>query len=367
MDKFQYFIDYINKEPLIIQILWVLICVLTVSAVILIIYLKFLRSHLRKTEKNIEKYSKEYELVLVTYLYSEGEGGGISEEQQTIINKLKVDLKEKFKSKIIVSLLLKLRNEISGEMADSIENLYSQTKLKDKALEKLKSKDWYSIASGIRELTLFNVKDIHDEVVKHVNHAKREIRKEVQLYLVNLFHFKGLNFLNDLTTPISEWDQIQLLEELQKFEDQEIPDITLWLKSTNDYVVIFALKLAKIYNQFGMKEVLIDLLSHKNEKVRLELIPVLSYLHVIEAKEILKRNFNQSSIDEQIAFFELLKSLNESSDESFILEHIHHENFEIKLLAISILKDMNINAFENLKLPSSDSEFVKIFQFIKNN
>ena len=78
-----------------------------------------------------------------------------------------------------------------------------------------------------------------------------------------------------------------LLEELQKFDNQQIPDIAPWLKSENDYVVIFALKLSKIYNQFGMKDVLLELLEHKNEKVRLELMPVLSHLHITESKVVL--------------------------------------------------------------------------------
>jgi Leucine-rich repeat (LRR) protein len=63
----------------------------------------------------------------------------------------------------------------------------------------------------------------------------------MQLYLVNLFHFKGLDFLNRNKTPISEWDQIQLLEVLQLYKTQ-ISDISSWLKSSNESVVFFSLK-----------------------------------------------------------------------------------------------------------------------------
>jgi len=293
MIKFQNLIDYFDREPFIIQIVWITSLVLFLIVIILIISLKLLRNHLRESERNALKYSKKYELLLLTYLYAQNEDGGISSEQKSVINKLKRDITNKFKRGIIISTLLKLKNEISGEMADAIQNLYSQTKLKNSALVKLSNKKWYIIAKGIREFTLFQVKEVHHEVIKHINHPKKEVRKEVQLYLVNLFNFEGLIFLNDLKTPLADWDQIQLLEELQKFENQQLPDITLWLKSTNDSVVIFALKLAKIYNQFGMKDVLIDLLTHKSEKVRLELIPVLNYLNVIEAKEVLKGDFSQ--------------------------------------------------------------------------
>ncbi|WP_299523297.1 hypothetical protein [uncultured Lutibacter sp.] len=367
MNKFLYFIDSLKEEPLLIQIVWLLSFVLFVIIIISIIYLKFLRTHLRLNDKIAEKYKNEYEANLITYLYSENEEGLISSEQQSIIKQLKNGAINKFKREIIISTLLKLLNEISGEMADSIQNLYYQTALNNYAVAKLKSGNWYFITEGIRELKLFRVKDAHKDVEKHVNHSKSEVRKEVQLYLVNLFSFKGLNFLNDLKTPLSEWDQIQLLEELQKFDDQEIPDITLWLKSENDYVVIFALKLAKIYNQFGMKEILLELLNHESERVRLELIPVLNHLYIVEAKEVLKSNFSERSREEQIEFLKLLENLGDENDEHFILQHIYNNDFEIRLSALKILKNINLSKFENLELTKPEAEFVEMVKFIKNN
>tara|TARA_R110001583_G_scaffold173582_2_gene327666 strand:+ start:20554 stop:21657 length:1104 start_codon:yes stop_codon:yes gene_type:complete len=367
MNDFQFLIDYFNGEPFIIQLVWVAIFVLFLIVIILIIYLKLLRNHLRENERIVLKYSKKNELLLITFLYAEVEDGGISSEQEIVINKLKRGIKNTFKREIIISTLLKLKNEISGEMAESIQNLYFQINLKSYALVKLKNKKWYIIAKGIRELTLFQVKEAHDEVLKHIDHPKKEVRKEVQLYLVNLFNFEGLIFLNQLKTQLSEWDQIQLLEELQKFENQEIPDITSWLKSTNDSVVIFALKLAKIYNKFEMKDVLIDLIKHKSEKVRLELIPVLSYLQVDDAKGVLKHTFNESSKYEKIEFFKLLENLADDNDELFIIEHIHHENFEIKFSALKTLKNINNNKFNNLEIKPSDIAYSKIVKFLKNN
>lgn len=367
MNAFQFLIDYFEGEPFIIKLVWVASIVLFLIVIILIISLKLIRSHLRENERIVLKYSKRYELLLITYLYAQNEDGGISLEQKSVINKLKRGIRNTFKRGIIISTLLKLKNEIAGEMAESIRTLYFQTKLKDHAIVKLKNKKWDSIAKGIRELTQFQVKEVHDEVIKHINHPKKEVRKEVQLYLVNLFNFEGLVFLDHLKTQLSEWDQIQLLEELQRFENQDLPDITSWLKSTNESVVIFALKLAKIYNQFEMKDMLLELLVHKSEKVRLELIPVLSYLQVIEAKEVLKSTFNKSSKYEKIEFFKLLENLAEEKDEEFILEHIHHENFEIKFSALKILKNINNDTFNILEAKPSDKVYSKIFQFVKNN
>jgi len=200
-----------------------------------------------------------------------------------------------------------------------------------------------------------------------VNHPKKEIRKEVQLYLVTLFHFEGLKFLDILQTQLSEWDQIQLLEVLQRFDEQEIPDINPWLKSPNNSVVVFALKLAKIYNQFEVKDAIMELLAHQKKEIRLDVINVLCHLQVIEAKVVLKNNFEKRSLEEQIAFFKLLENMYEPTDESFLLKQINHENFEIKLAALKIIKILNAEKFKNLKNISDDPEFVKIFNFIDRN
>ena len=64
-------------------------------------------------------------------------------------------------------------------------------------------------------------------------------------------------------------------------------------------------------------------------------------MNVIEAKKVLKNNFDERSLEEQIAFFKMLENVYESNDEPFILEHIHHENFEIKISALKILEFIN--------------------------
>lgn len=367
MESVQYLFDYFENAPTIIQVVWITSCLLFVSILILTVYLKYLRGRLRRNEKTIAEYQKEYESDLITYLYAGNEEDEISAEQQVIIGKLRSCASDEFKRRIIVSTLLRLRNEISGEMADAIQKLYFQSGLISFALKRLKSRKWYVVAKGIRELTQLRVKEVNDEIVVHVNHPKREIRKEVQLYLVTLFHFDGLKFLNILQTQLSEWDQIQLLEVLQRFDKQEIPDINPWLKSTNESVVAFALKLAKIYNQFEVKDALIGLLSNHQKKIRVGAIHVLSHLQAFEAKAVLKNNFDKLSLEEQIEFFKLLENLCETSDEPFLMAQTTHQNFEIKLSALKILKTLSFEKFKSLMDFSTDDDYVKIYKFLAYN
>ncbi len=311
-----------------------------------IFYVKTLRNQLRVKGDIEAKYQEDYEICLVTYLYSGNEKEAFSSEQLLIISELKESVADPFKRKIIISTLLKLRNEISGEMAESIDKLYVKLGLLRYSLAKLRNKKWDVIANGIRELTQFKIKAVHQIVMNNINHPTKEVRKEMQLYLVHLYAFKGLDFLNVLETPLSEWDQIQLLEILQLKNDSEIVDITPWLKSSNDSVVNFTLKLAKVYNQFEAKEELIKLLNHGSEDVRINTISALSHLNVLEAKNILKDSFNERSLEEQIAFLKMMENVYEYGDKVFLQEQMQHENFEIKSMAMEIMKNINFEKYE---------------------
>lgn len=367
MIDYQYFIDYFEEFPFLVQLVWRISVVLFLTIILLTIYLKVIRYHLRKKENEYKTFKKEYEALLVEYLYADKENEQISNEQQSIILKIKTHIPIKYKRKMVISVLYNLMNEVSGEMADSIKTLYYQTGLIDYALTRLKNKNWFVIAKGIGELRRFKVEEAHDEVAKFIKHPKNEVRKETQLYLVNLFRFEGLSFLNELKTPLSEWAQLQLLEVLQKFDDQQICDIKPWLKSKNDTVVLFALKLAQLYNQFEVKDILIELLSHKEKEIRICVIEVLTNLYGIEAKEMLKTNFNQLSIEEQLSFFKLLENLVDPSDETFIEQHLFHKNFEIQLLALKILKTINIDKFLSLNKLRSNKEVPEMYKFANNS
>ncbi len=367
MNDYQHIIEYFKQLPLLVKLIWVISVALFTLILGLIAYLKILRINLRKKEIKRIKYQEIYEEHLINYLYAGDNINEISTEQREFINTMKKDISTKFNRNILVAVMTKLVNDISGEVATAIYELYTETGLIDYSLQKLKARKWEIIASGIYELTQFEVKHVYKEIEKLIKHPHKEVRNQAQLYLVNLFQFKGLKFLNDLEYQLSEWNQIQLLEILQKFDNQEITDITIWLKSTNTSVVEFALKLAKVYNQFESKETLLELLKHDNEELKVQTINVLTYFYDTECKAYLKSNFQQSSEIEQIAFFKLLENVAENSDEDFIIENISHPNFEIKLAALKILKDINSEKFNSLEIVENNTEAKRIIEFIKHN
>ena len=100
--------------------------------------------------------------------------------------------------------------------------------------------------------------------------------------------------------------------------------------------------------------------------IRIEAIDVLSNMGVIEAVAILKNDFNQRNIEEQIAFFKMMENLYDANDHSFISQFINHENFDIKVSVMKILKVINVDEQSNtFKIISTDKDFIENINLIK--
>ncbi|WP_417799876.1 hypothetical protein [Tenacibaculum sp.] len=360
------FIDSFFKDlPFVVKIIWILATVFFFVLLNLILFLKVVRHRLRKKEAFLKNKGKEYEVHIVNYLYACEGCEDVNSTQEKLISELKLSLKTSVNRKVFVHTLLTLKGEVSGSMVDVINQLYRRLGLNKHALSRLRSSKWHVVAIGIRDLRRFKVLEAQKEVAKCINHSKVEVRRQAYLYFINLFGFKGLDFLDHLKISISVWDRIGILGALQEMKTQEVPDTRKWLRSQNSYVVLLALDLVRGYNLRENQEELLQLIQHQNSKVRLKTIHVLNHLYITEAKELLINAYETLTVKEQIAVFELLENMGAIEEESFVLKHITSHIFEIKVLALKILKQINTPKFLGVKNEMSRLGNFKLIDFLE--
>lgn len=350
--------------PVLENVIWTLVVILVIIIIVLVIYLKILRNNIRIIELKKIKYTKEAEQLLIEFLYAEEDGVHLSKSQKKILKKFKKGVSSRRKRSIMTAVFFELRQEVSGKMVRTMQKLYDETGLLNYAIKKLRSKKWHIIALGIRDLRQFKVQKVEHLITKFINHKRDEVRREAHLYFLELFEFEGLNFLDDLKSPLSEWDQIQLLGEIQKFDDNQILDVSKWLKSENEYVVIFILTLVKIFNLLETKDIMLSLLEHPKIEVRLKAIETLAHFEVVEAKEILKKKFLELDIKEKLGFFNLLDKTATIKDSTFAMRFINDEFFEIRYNSLRILKRVDPNLYNRLEKTSEDENYNKIIHFL---
>ncbi|HEX7692064.1 MAG TPA: hypothetical protein VF408_06730, partial [Sediminibacterium sp.] len=179
-------------------------------------------------------------------------------------------LKNREVKQYLIDELVKCKRNFSGSAGNTIVGLYERLDLKKESVKKSRSRKWFIKARGIQELYLMNQMDMLTTIYKNTNNSNEFVRMEAQTGVIYMTGFAGLRFLDVIAYPLTEWQQIKLLEQLRLTQKKE--DITAnipgWLRSKNDTVIIFVLKLITDYQYFQMKDEVVYCLTHPNEKVR---------------------------------------------------------------------------------------------------
>jgi len=246
---------------------------------------------------------------------------GSKEEKSLYLNlKVKVRdmLKDDFKRDTISKILLELRKDVSGAAQQRLFELFQDLELHQDSYKKLESWRWEHISSGIQELTRMEVHDAYSFLTKFINDKRTTIRKQAELALVTL-NDEGINYFLDTTrNKISEWQQLKLIEIMTNKTDFVPPSFKAWLVSRNKYVVLFALRLIKFYDQNDANASIVELVKHRDDQIKQEAIDCIKAFHITDALPILKQVFWSCSIDIKIAILDAIANLGSRQDLSFL-------------------------------------------------
>jgi hypothetical protein len=253
----------------------------------------------------------------------------------------------------------------SGAVAQNIRHLYEKLGFKNDSLKKLHSKLWYTKAKGIQELSIMDQNDQLIKVYRLTNSRNDLVRNEAQNAIIQWSGFNGLRFLDVVTYDISEWQQIQLLEFLKLFTQQDIPKLTKWLSSKNNSVILFALKLAEVYQQFGVKEKVEQCLLHEDEKIRIQAVNTLARVGDSESADHIIDQYKNETIANQLNILQKLPLLADDKHLLFLQQQLLDENDFIKLSAARALGVMHHLELVKQKADEQPEPYEYIFKHVK--
>ncbi|MDE3252671.1 MAG: HEAT repeat domain-containing protein [Bacteroidota bacterium] len=236
--------------------------------------------------------------------------------------------------------LIGCKKNFSGAVGENIVALYIQLGLKEDSIRKLKSnKKWHIKAKGIQELYMMDQMDMLTNIYRNTNSINEYVRMEAQTGIIHLAGYPGLRFLDVASYPITEWQQLKLLEQLRlttKREDlsEKIPK---WVLSKNDTVVIFALKLADEYQYFSVKPHVLQCLVHKSASVRSQAMKTLVRLADENTAMLLLGYIHKESFANQVYILDALRGMASEREKEALLRLFNHPNDIIKLKAALVI------------------------------
>lgn len=233
---------------------------------------------------------------------------------------------------ILTEEILTAKANISGEPSLRLKVMYGQLKLEQHALRKLRDRRWYKKAQGIQELAIMDLGAHINQISPFADDPHELVRIEAQTAMVKLAGYQGLYFLDTATYPITDWQQIKLLKEIPNLPtDDNLHSIANWLRTSNETVVIFAMKIARTYHLFQLHDAIIACLENRSEKVRREAIRTLKVIHLEQTSGRLRAIFPSETLINKIEIVKSLQFTGSQEDVAFLLSFLQESDYIQKL------------------------------------
>jgi hypothetical protein len=256
-----------------------------------------------------------------------------SEEQ---IQALKKQLTTALSRRFMTEELIRCKQNYSGEVADKIIQIYLRLDLKKYSHHKIRPKsNWYIKARGIQELYVMEQKKSYPEIYNYTDASNEFVRNEAQIGMIHLIGFKGLHFLEKVSQPITDWQQLKLMEQLKLFPEKiDISsDIPGWLASPNDTVVVFALKLCYEYQYYQLIPEIKYCLNHNSAVVKTHTVETLIRLENDQTAKILLNYFKWAPKRDQLLILDAIGHLATEEHVEKLEEMLDINDDSIKLKA----------------------------------
>lgn len=336
------------------DLLWDLTMLFLGLALVIFSTIFYFRNKLRATSRKVQEKKMELSPMISEFIFYSNDA---PKDEKHIYIKHKILIREllknEFDRKVLISILLDLSKDVSGDTQKQLIHLYKNLGLHEDSYKKLKSWRWHVVAKGILELTQMQVTESYQLIVGFINNKRSVIRKQAEIATVTLKNEGVSHFMDTTKFRISEWQQLVLLDVLRNNKDFQPPRFKAWLTSKNKHVVLLALRLIKHFNQNDAKASLIELLKHRNNQIKEEAIYCLRDFHVVEALDTLKLVFWRCSTDLKILILGAIADLGDTGDIEF-LKQIEHKRVHF-LVKSKALNAINSIAPESI-MPTKDIE-----------
>jgi hypothetical protein len=297
---------------------------------LLFLYILIYQGVLSARKKQLDRWNTLADSVIYKVIFHEDESPDsdqtgelldiISRTDIRIPKGLTQHLPNKNFRKILIQKLIAVKLNMSGAASENLSRLFRQFKFDKQILKMLNSSSWYKMASAIQQIGIMELDEYKHRLFEFVDHERGLIRVEAQNAILKFYGFEGLRFLDNASYPITEWQQIKLLDQLASLHTENFTGIEVWLESKNDTIVLFALKLVKNYHRFELFDQVVVCLRHKNPKVRQQAIKVLKDLPSEHSAAILIDIYFSETANNQLAILNALESVSTDAEIPFLLK-----------------------------------------------
>lgn len=257
--------------------------------------------------------------------------------------------KGKSQRNLFIHELAETSKKFRGSTLKNILWMFEKMSLEKELLINLSDHKWYKRANAIQQMAYLQQKNSIKDLFALTNHENELLRMEAQIAIVKLTGFKGLKFLNEIIYPISEWQQLRLIEELSGQVPENLSNISEWLKSKNESVLNFSLRLVEIYRQYNCYDQVLGLLSHPSILICKNTLITLSHIINETTIDFLVKYYHNYHPELQFQILKIIQIHGNQEQLEFLISLLNDDNNCVKLEAAKAIFNIDSAGIEKIK------------------
>jgi hypothetical protein len=269
---------------------------------------------------------------------------GDEELQQTIDDTL-TQLKEQGLAEdeqgrgVLIKELVTAAKSMSGTAKENISAFYRAAALDRITVTQLKAGAWHIKSRSIQTLSHLGQKQHIAKIYRHTNNRNELIRSEARVAVVKLTGFEGLRFLDVISYPLTEWEQLCLVHELSENHLPDFKRIPDWLHSDNDSVVEFALRLVESYRIFEMHGDVAFCLAHILPSIRKKAVQTIRAINQPLTSALLVAQLLREEEDVQLVVLDAMGEVGSENDLAVLWPFLAHPRTVFKIAAARAIRN----------------------------
>lgn len=334
------FYEYYLEQDFAYQFIGGIVFFLFVFSIVLLIWILISRTVKNRKGQKEKHWNGVFQEVLVKLLFERNYSRD-SENYRKLVGTYHADKMTLLVRRSLITNMVELHKGVTGESAEILEQFFRDAGLVKSTVNEIKKGAWYYKARGFRELSEFRISEQYDAIVDYVDDSNKVLRQEAQYAAVVLRGPEALEFVPQLKSPISEWQQLVLLEKLVQFMPEDIPSVDHWLTSKNDSVIVFGARIIAQFQKYESSELVLQLVRHPNEWVAIKGLECIRELHYKNGCPALRKAYVEVSEKVQVLILDTLAELGDTGDLNFFKKEVEEkETFDVVMHAAIALRKL---------------------------
>lgn len=353
------YLDLTHRTKMIIGF----IVLFLIISVILLIFILISRGINNRDERRKEQFESLFESFIMNIMFEED-----LEMVARHISSLKEQCDTAFKKKIAVHLLLDYQRNFSGEAQERLCFIYERMGLGIFLSEELRQSAWEKKAHAARAMSLMSDDREVELFIQNLNHKVAEVRNESTFALIRLQGVQAFQFLHGYQYYLNLWQQIRMIELIDDIDNSVAPDLEALLKSENQSVKAFAIRLIYYFNASYLVPILEELIKEPlNEECVTESLKVFEKYQYADVVPFYKANYANYSPKNRLIIIRLIGVCSfDDAHFEFLKQHYESGSFEEKIAITQVVDEIDERLLDEL-ITDKNEEFEMIVAHAKDD